>query len=222
MRTCTKAWLSLVGRCRTMSRERLQRRMWTASIVFGLVGIAFVIGCMCSEPEEEPDPIAPDRTEIVGGVTMSAEPVVCAANLPQEPTLTLCEETYLRDDIPLSYELQCALYGACVEFGVDYALALAVVEQETEFQNVVGDGGDSAGYMQIQRKWWGDLMTEIGTEDLRDPEDNFRTGCAILRHLMDKHGNVEDALSAYNTGKPGDTRYSREVIEKIDKYIERD
>ena len=39
-------------------------------------------------------------------------------------------------------------------------------------------------------------MEEIGARDLTDPEDNFRTGCAILRQLLDKHGNIEDALSA--------------------------
>lgn len=127
----------------------------------------------------------------------------------------MVEDGYLRDDLPLDYETQMLLYGACLEFQVDYDLALAVIEQETGYRNLTGDGGESAGYMQIQRKWWSGLMDEIGTEDLNQPEDNFRTGCAILRHLLDKYGNTEDALTAYNSGRPGSSRYSRSVLEKL-------
>ena len=127
----------------------------------------------------------------------------------------MVEDGYLRDDLPLDYETQMLLYGACLEFRVDYDLALAVIEQETGYRNLTGDGGESAGYMQIQRKWWSGLMDEIGTEDLNRPEDNFRTGCAILRQLLDKYGNTEDALTAYNSGRPGSSRYSRSVLEKL-------
>ena len=127
----------------------------------------------------------------------------------------MVEDGYLRDDLLIDYEIQMHLYGACLEFDVDYELALAVIEQETNFRNVKGDGGDSAGYMQIQRKWWSGLMDDIGTEDLNQPEDNFRTGCAILRQLLDKYGNTEDALTAYNSGRPGSSRYSRSVLKKL-------
>lgn len=127
----------------------------------------------------------------------------------------MVEDGYLRDDLPLDYETQMLLYGACLEFQVDYALALAVIEQETNFRNVDGDNGDSEGYMQIQRRWWSGLMNDIGTKDLNDPEDNFRTGCAILRQLLDKYGNTEDALTAYNSGRPGSSPYSRSVLEKL-------
>lgn len=127
----------------------------------------------------------------------------------------MVEDGYLRDDLPLDYETQMLLYGACLEFQVDYDLALAVIEQETGYRNLTGDGGESAGYMQIQRKWWSGLMDEIGTEDLNQPEDNFRTGCAILRQLLDKYGNTDDALTAYNSGRPGSSRYSRSVLEKL-------
>ena len=93
-------------------------------------------------------------------------------------------------------------------------LALAVVEQETDFRNIVGDDGASVGYMQIQERWWGNLMAEIGARDLTVAEDNFRTGCAILRKLLDQY-SLEDALSVYNAGAPGQTRYSREVMERM-------
>lgn len=200
--------------------EALQEFLWCAVMVIGLLFFAFAAGVWYDEnvlPKEE-IPVL-DLEEVQMAVIKPAEPVMVAMPIPARSTAPagldpMIEDTYLRDDIPLSYELQAMLYGACQEFEIDYDLALAVIEQETNFRNVKGDGGDSAGYMQIQRKWWKGLMAEIGAEDLTDPEDNFRTGCAILRQLIDKYGTVEDALSAYNTGKPGQTRYSREVMEK--------
>ena len=136
-------------------------------------------------------------------------------------TAALEEQGYFRADVPLEYELQDVLHSACEEFGVEYSLMLALIEQETLFQNITGDGGDSVGYCQIQKKWWHGLMDDIGAKDLKDPQDNFRTGCAILAELIDKYGNAEDALSAYNTGNGGKTRYAQEVMARYAAWMER-
>lgn len=184
--------------------------LWTTVVWVCVLFYAFAAGVACTEREDKPEPV--QEAYIRSEPLMTAIP---AAEEPQERQLGPCEDTYLRDDIPLSYELQAMLYGACLEFEIDFDLALAVVEQETDFRNIVGDDGAAVGYMQIQDRWWSGLMEEIGARDLTQPEDNFRTGCAILRQLLDKHGNIEDALSAYNTGRPGETRYSREVMERM-------
>lgn len=117
-----------------------------------------------------------------------------------------------RVDAPLSRELQEALHNACQEFGVRYELALAVIERETNFTNVIGDSGESVGYFQCQPRWWGGLMEEIGVDDLTDPAQNFRTGCAILASLMDWYGNETDAMTAYNSGHPGESEYAAAVM----------
>lgn len=196
--------------------EKLRDALWSCVILVCLLFFAFAAGVACTERAEA----APEAGRSVEAVETAAVMPVPAAQEPQERQLGPCEDTYLRDDIPFSYELQAMLYGACQEFHVPYELALAVVEQETNFRNVTGDDGASVGFMQIQDRWWSGLMEEIGARDLADPEDNFRTGCAILRQLLDKHGNIGDALSAYNTGRPGETRYSREVMERMQKYGE--
>ena len=123
----------------------------------------------------------------------------------------LVEDTYLREDIPLSYELQAALYGACLEFGVEYELALAVIEQETRFTNVMGDSGSAYGYFQIWPKWHKGRMDELGVTDLMDPESNFRVGCSFLSECIGKYG-VEKGLGYYNSGSAQVTQYSREVM----------
>ena len=130
----------------------------------------------------------------------------------------LVAQGYFREDLPLTYQEQDFLQSACEEFGVEYPLMLALIERETRFQNVAGDGGDSMGYCQIQERWWGWLMAEIGAEDLTDPQDNFKTGCAIISYLSGKYGNTRDALSAYNTGSPGKTEYASAVLEAAENW----
>ena len=194
--------------------EKLRDALWSCVILVCLLFFAFAAGVACMEREEA----EPEADSSVEAVETAAVMPVPAAEEPQERQLVLCEDTYLREDIPLDYATQMLLYGACLEFEIDYSLALAVVEQETNFRNVTGDDGASVGFMQIQERWWSGLMEEIGARDLTDPEDNFRTGCAIIRKLMDKHGSVEDALTAYNRGKPGQSKYSRDVMERMQKY----
>lgn len=63
-------------------------------------------------------------------------------------------------------------------------------------------------------------MDEIGTSDLTDPKDNFRTGCAIIAKLSNTYGTIEDALTAYNTGSPGRSKYASGVLEAADGWRE--
>ena len=126
----------------------------------------------------------------------------------------MIEDTYLMPEHPLPLELQVKLYGACLEMGVDYELALAVIEQETRFRNLMGDDGESAGYMQVQEKWHRDRMALLGVDDLRDPEGNFRVGCHFLKECIDKYG-LEKGLGYYNSGRAAVTDYSREVLGRM-------
>lgn len=70
-----------------------------------------------------------------------------AADEPQRIEEALVAQGYFRNDVPLTYEEQDYLHTACEEAQIPYALALAMIQQETQFRNMVGDGGDSEGYM---------------------------------------------------------------------------
>lgn len=122
--------------------------------------------------------------------------------------------------IPLDVDLQEALFDACQEFNVDFSLMLAIIQRETKFSNITGDNGASVGYCQIQARWWRGLMAQIGAHDLTIPVDNFRTGCAIMAHLTGRYGNTRDALTAYNTGKPGTSQYANAVLASAEKWRE--
>ena len=118
---------------------------------------------------------------------------------------------YFRDDIPLDFETPAFLRAACGESGVPFELALAVIRKESTYRNITGDGGDSVGYMQVQPKWHRERMRRLGVTDLTQPLANFRVGCDYLAELMDKYP-TEEALTAYNSGKPGKSDYADTVL----------
>ena len=123
----------------------------------------------------------------------------------------LVEQGYFREDVPLDYDTQAFLRAACDESGVEYELALAVIWRESTFRNVVGDNGNSFGYMQVQPRWHSERMARLGVTDLMDPFSNFRVGCDYLAELLEKY-QLPVALTCYNTGKPGHNQYADDVI----------
>lgn len=167
--------------------------------------------------------LVPETVATEPKVAHAVEPEIDDGEDPDEDVLieaALLECGYYRDDVPLPYGLQDALHTACAEFGIRYELALAVIQLETDFRNVTGDRGHSIGYMQIQPRYWCDLMTEIGVDDLTDPSQNFRTGCAILAQLIERYGNEADALTGYNSGHPGGSEYAVAALELAERWVQ--
>jgi len=126
------------------------------------------------------------------------------------------------DAVPLSADDQLALFEACEEFEVDYFLMLGLINKETHFQNLIGDGGESFGYCQIQPKWWTGKMQEIGAQDLMTAKDNFRTACAIIKEMFCRYGcgNLTDVLTGYNANHGGNSEYAEEVISYQESWQE--
>ena len=124
---------------------KLEEALWTTVVWVCVLFYAFAAGVACTERADKPEPV--QEAYIQSDPLMA---VIPADEEPQERQLGPCEDTYLREDIPLDYATQMLLYGACLEFEVPYELALAVIEQETNFRNVTGDDGASVGFMQIQ------------------------------------------------------------------------
>lgn len=129
----------------------------------------------------------------------------------------LYENGYFRSDVPLDGDTQVLLNSACEEAGITYELALAVIRKETGFQNVMGDNGNSYGYMQIQPRWHEERMERLGVTDLTDPYSNFRVGCDFLAELLSKY-TLEEALTAYNSGKAGQSEYATSVMGYMEEY----
>ena len=205
-------------------QERLADTMTGIVVWLCVLFYAFAAGVWYDEHKAEPQKAEPVHPVTVIQVEEPAAEdtssvTADAATLPPrgegfnglDPMI---EDSYLVEDHPLSLENQMLLYGACLEMGVDYRLALAVVEQETGYRNLMGDDGESAGYMQVQEKWHQERMALLGVDDLLDPEGNFRVGCHFLKECIDKYG-LEKGIGYYNSGKAQVTDYSREVLGRM-------
>lgn len=197
-------------RTREQRRQKTRERMifLTGLVLFLLVAIlATTIYAETSEPEQ---------AQVMEGAPAAV------LSLPEEEIqedyenekieAALVETGYFRDDIPLDFDTQACLRAACEESGVSFELALAVIRKETNYRNVNGDNGNSIGYMQVQPRWHEERMNRLGVTDLSEPLGNFRVGCDYLADLLDKY-SMEEALTAYNSGKPGDSCYADTVID---------
>lgn len=171
--------------------------------------------------------------ELVGMSPLS-EPVavhVRTVSVPESTTAVKTESTsetttepeseYTFYDVPFDVDTQKQIADICSEYGLEYELILGVISVESSFKSdTIGDGGKSFGLMQIQPKWWGDLMAQEGITDILDPLQNIRCGCAILNELQTKYGSEYRALQSYNTGNADSKNgYAEKVYRHIDKLV---
>lgn len=139
----------------------------------------------------------------------------------------LIAQRYYRDDVPLPYEMQDYMQSACDTYGVPYALALAVCQQESGF-DPLAQNGPCMGYMQINSCNHETLREKTGY-DPTTPHGNIVGGVAMLGDLLDRYGNTEMALCCYNAGEAGaqkhyfsngitSTTYSRSVLAYMEAW----
>lgn len=140
------------GRRRRQLRQRRMRRTILVVLLVGLVVVT--VSRATRPPEAEGDAESTGRVKMEVSHLKPVEGTEPAAEIEEsedqmkdeEIVVALPESGCNRDDVPLSYELQGFLHTACEEAGVPYALALAVIEKETDFRNMMGDDGASEGY----------------------------------------------------------------------------
>lgn len=117
-------------------------------------------------------------------------------------------QTY-RDNVPLPYELQDALYAACDEFGVGLDIMLGPIEVECGF-DVNADNGICYGPCQLNRNYFPDGLTS---------GENIRAGVEYLGQLLARYNTVEAAPTAYNAGHDtGDRAYANAVLSAAEKW----
>ena len=126
--------------------------------------------------------------------------------------------------------LQAYTYVKCREYGVDYALILAMIETESSYKpGAVSYDGKCKGFMQINPGFHADRMERIGAADLFNPYDNIAVGVDFISELLHKYdGNTLKALAAYNMGATGAYRnlwskgiYEYSYTDKVTQKAER-
>ena len=149
-------------------------------------------------------------------------------------------EGYSYYTIPNKYKLneglfpevaQVYLWSLCKEAGVDYYMALALIETESGYRyDAIGDRGNSKGLMQIYEKFNKDRMERLGVRDLYNPYENMRVGVDVIKEIQDRYLESSGAhcvLMVYNRGASGAkklwdkeiyrTEYSRKILQRADE-----
>lgn len=133
----------------------------------------------------------------------------------------LLEQGYYREDVPLDFVYQDILQTACGNNGVPYELALAVIEQESQFDpDAIGPDGHDVGLFQI-RKSNHDWLMEATGADPTTPNGNILCGVWFLAYLYDYCGQSWNAaLTCWRWG-PGNgetSEYAEAVLSGMEKW----
>ena len=117
---------------------------------------------------------------------------------------------YARLWYPLRYEV--IVRGHAQNYRLDPALLAAVIYQESKFRPDARSRSGAIGLMQLLPGTAKGIALRTGgarfrVSDLYDPELNVRYGAWYLRHLLDRYGDEETALAAYNAGQANVDRW---------------
>ena len=102
-------------------------------------------------------------------------------------------------------EIQRLVTSSCEKHGVDPKLIMAVIQQESGFnQNAISKTG-AQGLMQLMPA----TAKSLGVQNAFNPEQNIEGGVKYLKGLLDRfHGNKILALAAYNAGPNAVKKYN--------------
>lgn len=101
---------------------------------------------------------------------------------------------------------------------LDVFLVMAIIKQESNFVPEASSPY-ADGLMQLTSetaKWNADKMG-LKNYDYIDPETNIKIGCHYLRYLIDRYGNIDTALAAYNGGMGNVDKWLEDPICSDDK-----
>ena len=117
------------------------------------------------------------------------------------PTTEATEAKAAIFDVPLDEVLQFHIISQAEAKGIDPAIVMAMCWKESTYNpNAIGDNGDAYGLLQVQPKWHYGRMQKLGCTDLLDPYQNVVVAVDYLAEQIDRYGDVEKGLTAYNAG----------------------
>jgi soluble lytic murein transglycosylase-like protein len=108
-------------------------------------------------------------------------------------TLDVAKEEFFRREVPFG----AIIYSEALKNDLAPELIAAVVESESDFRPHLVSNKSARGLMQIIPET-GRLM---GCDDPFDPHANVAAGTKYLRYLINRFGDEQMALAAYNAGE---------------------
>lgn len=94
------------------------------------------------------------------------------------------------------------------EYNVDESLIYAVIKAESNFNSNAISNKNAIGLMQLMENTAMEMCSKIDmnltkdelSEKLLEPEININIGTKYLSTLLEKYGNIELSVAAYNAG----------------------
>ncbi len=132
-------------------------------------------------------------------------------------------------EVPLAAETQWTIFEQCGQDADLFCAVMAIASVESGFDpQMVGDGGDSIGMMQINTRWHTGRMEALGVTDLTDP---VQCAAVAIDYLLELEGELSAGPGdhklyiGYNAGpskakRTSSTNYSREVMTVYQGYLE--
>jgi len=147
----------------------------------------------------------------------SVEVLVTAEKEPQKATEIVTEPpteehttvyTYY-DFIPLDEQLQSEIHRLCDKYEIAYDLMLAIAKTESQFTPKESATGDY-GVWQINKATWESTAISLGLSDYKsDTLQNCEMSLYVLSLALEEAaGDLKVALNYYNSGAPGEVKYS--------------
>ena len=186
-------------RRRYRGRSRMGRILLGAYLIWAVAMLVFIVLLFRPGRQAKAATLDKQPAQVVREDWHEAERVEAA----------LAVQGYLRDDVPLPYELQDVLQTECERCGIDYALALGLIETESGF-DPEADNGLCYGLMQLNRDYF--------PADL-SPAENIQAGIEYLAYQLGRYETVEAALCGYNAGHDTGARdYANAVLAAAERW----
>lgn len=223
MTTCEYGQRAPRHRARRKRRPNYGPVIVLALMCAGIFAAGYCVGMSSATTAE------PTLPEPVLESTATPEPTAEPSEAPTpnpSPEAVLWRDDIVTDGNLLAYDLQETMQACCEEYGVPYALALAVADVESRFDPDATSGTNDYGLMQINQVNHGwfleqgiDPMTYTG---------NIEAGVMLLGDYLTAYGEPELAVTAYNCGPSGarslwasgtySTEHSRKVMARFEYW----
>lgn len=121
-------------------------------------------------------------------------------------------------------EFKDVISSAASENGIDMNLIKAVIAAESAGKPDAVSNAGAKGLMQIMDG----TANELGIENVFNPIENIQGGSKYLKNMIDKFGNLDLGLAAYNAGAANIDKYggippfpeTQSYIKKVKNYIQ--